>query len=65
MKEVKLIGGVKSDKQTPLRRRRDLCRVPAGYITSHQNIFLTDDKNTHPMFLDKAYQAVAVDMTLT
>jgi hypothetical protein len=44
MKEVKLVGGVKSDKQTPLRRRRDLCRVPAGYITSHQNIFLTDDK---------------------
>jgi hypothetical protein len=29
-KEVKLIGGVKSDKQTPLRRRCDLCRVPAG-----------------------------------
>jgi hypothetical protein len=37
-KDVKLIGDVKSDKQTPLRRR------PTSH---HQDIFFTNNKNYH------------------
>jgi hypothetical protein len=42
-KDVKLIGDVKSDKQTPLRRRRDLRRS----TSHHQDIFFTNNKNHH------------------